>query len=358
MKQRLLWKLLIINVAPVIVVIIVVVWVAIDQLAADYFMVLMDKYAVSPTETHQMFLDAIHRYLLWATLAALLLAFILSFILTRHVLKPLAQMAEVTQQVAAGNFSTRVSMRSEDEVGQLALAFNHMADSLEQLEFLRKSMVADVAHELRTPLTNLRGYLEGLSDEVIQPSRETIQLLEGEVMRLVSLIENLQQLAKADAARVYLQRSRIDLPKLIDQVLALITRDLSTKQIRVTTDFAAEAQSLYADRDKILQAVRNLLENACKYSPQGGQVKITSKREQDLVKVTFANSGPAIPAEALPYIFERFYRVDRSRSRTAGGACIGLAIVRELIEAHGGQVGAESDDLQTCIWFSLPAATT
>ncbi|MDH3330402.1 MAG: HAMP domain-containing protein, partial [Desulfobulbaceae bacterium] len=177
MKNRLIWKLLFINIVPVIGIIILVIWLAIDQLAAKYFMALMNKYDVSPTDIHQMFLTAIHTYLLWATGAALCLAFLLSYLLTRRVLRPLSQMTTVTREVSAGNYSARVDVVTQDEVGDLGIAFNRMADSLEQVERLRKTMVADVAHELRTPLTNLRGYLEALNDGVLPPSQGTFQML-------------------------------------------------------------------------------------------------------------------------------------------------------------------------------------
>lgn len=355
MKCRLLWKLLFINIVPVIAVIILVVWLAIDQLAARYFMALMNRYDVSPTDIHQMFLASIHRYLLWASLAALGLAFILSFLLLRRLLLPLSQMSAITRDMAAGNFSARVEIASEDEVGQLGISFNRMADSLEQIERLRKNMVADVAHELRTPLTNLRGYVEALNDEVLPPSPVTFHMLQQEIMRLVNLVENLQQLARADAARAYLHRRELALPEVIEQMLALYRPVLQERRIEVETDFAADAVRLAADRDKLLQAVRNLIENAGKYTPHGGTLKISSSRAADGIKVIFANSGAGIAERDLPFIFERFFRADRSRSREAGGAGIGLAIVKELIEAHGGRVGAESSDGQTRIWFLLPA---
>ncbi len=354
MKQRLVWKLLLVNIVPVIAVTILVIWLAIDQLAADYFMTLMDKYAVMPTETHQMFLQAIHRYLLWATLAALGLALVLSFLLTRRVLRPLSQMAAITREVAAGRFSGRVEVATGDEVGQLAVAFNRMADSLARVEQLRKNMVADVAHELRTPLTNLRGYLEGLGDEVISATPETYALLRQETMRLVHLVENLQQLARADAARAFLDRQQLDLPEIVEQMLALARPDFEQKGVAVATDFPPEASQVTADRDKLLQAVRNLVENAWKYTPEQGWLRIGAERDPEGIKVIFSNSGPQIAATDLPYIFERFFRAERSRSRDAGGAGIGLAIVKELIEAHGGRVGAESADGVTRVWFVLP----
>jgi len=355
MKQRLLWKLLLVNTVPVIAIIILMIWLAINHLAAAYFMTLMTKYDVSPTETHHMFLTAIYRYLVWAALSALALAILLSYLLTRRVLRPLSEMAAITLQVAAGDFSNRVRERSTDEIGQLGLSFNTMADSLEKLERLRKRMVADVAHELRTPLTNLRGYLEGLSDGVIQPSVTTLRMLQEEVLRLVHLVEDLQQLAKADAAKAYLERKSLSIKAMISQMLALYQPSFKEKEISLKVQVDPAADAVRADQDKLLQALRNLIENAWKYTPTRGQVTITAQRNEGAIRVRFANNGPEIPQADLPMIFERFYRVDPSRSRDGGGAGIGLSIVKTLIEAHGGKVGAESEPGKTVIWFELPS---
>lgn len=355
MKNHLLWKLLLTNVIPVIAVIFLVVWLAIDKLAANYFMALMDKYDVSPDDIHQMFLTSVHHYLVWASLAALGVAFILSYLLTRRVLRPLSEMTAITKEVAAGNFSLRAEITTEDEVGQLGIAFNSMADSLEQIEQLRKTMVADVAHELRTPLTNLRGYLEAINDEVIPPTSETFQMLQQENLRLVHLVDNLQQLARADAARAYLKLEEIALPDLINQMVELNLPNFQEKQITLETHFSPKVPAVSADRDKLLQALRNLIENCWKYTPKLGNVIISVTTFTEGIKVDFQNSGNGISKADLPYIFERFFRADRSRSRgAAGGAGIGLAITRELIEAHGGNVGADSMVGETHIWFVLP----
>lgn len=353
-RNRLLWKLLLITVVPVIVVIILVIWLAIDHLASGYFMALMKKYEVSPTDIHQMFLTSIHYYLIWASLVALALAFILSFLLTRRVLRPLSQMNDITRDIAAGNFQARVDVVSEDEVGQLGLAFNQMADSLEQVEKLRKNMVADVAHELRTPLTNLCGYLEALNDQVIDPSPEIFRMLQEENLRLVHLVDSLQQLARADAARAYLQKEPLDPGEELRQLLGLYNQGFQEKNITVSTRFG-QGRIISADRDKLLQALRNLLENCHKYTPAGGRVEITVSDRNQEVEIRFCNNGPGIAASDLPFIFERFFRTERSRSRDAGGAGIGLSITKELIEAHGGKVGAKSSRGKTCIWLTLPA---
>ena len=354
-KNRLLWKLLLTTVVPVIVVIVLAVWLAVDQLAAGYFMALMEKYEISPTEIHQMFLTSIHDSLLWVSLAAIVVAAALSFQLTRRVLKPLSEMTRVSRDIASGNFKGRVQVTTNDEVGDLGRSFNRMAESLANIEQLRKNMVSDVAHELRTPLTNLRGYLEALIDRVIEPSPETLRLLEKETLRLVRLVDSLQQLARADAAWHHLVRESLSVSEQIDDLVALYRTDFQERGIVLTTNFLPEADIAFADRDKFLQAVRNLLDNCAKFTPQGGTVSIATRaipsRE---IEVRFCNSGPTIAAADLPLIFERFFRSDRSRSRDAGGAGLGLAITKELIEAHGGRVGAESADGRTCIWFTLP----
>ena len=354
MRNRLLWKLLGIHIA-VIALVIVIVWLAIDYLAADYFMALMDKYNISPTETQEMFLDAVHRYLIWASLAAVALAGVSSFLLTRRVLRPLSRMADVTRAVAAGDYTARVHVDSGDEIGQLAEAFNRMANSLERMEQLRKAMVADVAHELRTPLTNVRGYLEALSDGVVPPSAETFAILQQEILRLVRLAEDLLQLAKADAAHALLQRRTISLPELVDEVLEPYRLRFRDKGITPEVRVAQGAEQVAADRDRLAQIVGNLAENAWQYTPPGGRVSIDLERTPEGVRLTVANSGNGIAEEDLPFIFERFYRADKSRSRELGGAGIGLAIVKELAEAHGGTVGASSSAGETRVWFTLPA---
>jgi signal transduction histidine kinase len=351
--NRLLLKLLAINIL-VIAGVVVILWLAIDYLAADYFTVLMDEYHISPDEAHGMFLNAIHRYLLWAILCALAIAAALSFLLTRRVLQPLSEMMEVTKKLSAGDYQARVRVTSGDEVGRLGAAFNHMADSLNRIEQLRKTMVADVAHELRTPLTNIRGYLEALHDGVIPPSAETFDILHSEILRLVKLSEDLLSLARADAAAMDLNFRQVSLRDLVDEVLELERLRLENKDLKVAVRFTAGTEMVEADHDKLLQAVRNLIDNAVRYAPPGSIIDITADHVEEGIRVSFSNSGEGIAAADVPFIFERFYRADKSRSRDQGGAGIGLSIVKELVVAHHGTVGAASADGRTTIWFTLP----
>jgi signal transduction histidine kinase len=315
----------------------------------------MERYHVNPLESHQMFLHAVHRYIFWTSAGGLALVVALSALLTRRVLRPLSEVSRGAGRISRGDYRARVHAAGSDEVAELGRAFNAMADNLERIETLRKTMVADVAHELRTPLTNVRGYLEALRDGVVSPDPETFAMLQAEVLRLVRLVDDLGQLTRADAARHVLRKEPVDLPTLVEEAYGMFAPQFAEKGIQVTRELDPDLAPVTADRARLLQVMRNLLDNAQAYTPEGGAVTVSAAREGDGVRLAVANTGPGIPAEELPFVFERFYRVDKSRSRASGGAGIGLAIVKQLIEAHGGAVGAESADGTTRVWFALPA---
>ncbi|MGA8280461.1 MAG: ATP-binding protein, partial [Desulfobacterales bacterium] len=293
-------------------------------------------------------------YLLWACLAAVILAVVLSFVMMRRILAPLSRMTVVTREIAAGNFAERVPVGTQDEVGQLAQAFNRMASSLEKIENLRRTLMIDVAHELRTPLTNIRGYLEALTDGVLPPSTATFALLQDETMRLVQLVEDVLQLARADAARGNLNLKPIDLREAIDAAIETFLPTFNRKSVVVKRHVPQGPVTVPADRARIARILRNLTDNAATYTPQNGTVDIRIELGADQVRVDFSNDGNELIAADLPYLFERFFRGEKSRSRQHGGAGIGLAIVKELVEAHGGTVGAELTDGRVRIWFALP----
>ena len=353
MSKSLLWKLIAINIL-IIAFVIIIVWMSVDYLAASYFVTLMTKYNISPLTTHEMFLHSVHRYLIWATLAALVLALVLNFMMTKRVLGPLTQMADVTRKITAGDYSSRVPVQSQDELGKLGTAFNRMADNLQVIENLRKTLMIDVAHELRTPLTNIQGYLEALLDGVVPPSEETLQLLHEETLRLVELVESILRLARADAARVDICKTELNIEDLISQVLEAFKPQLDAKQIKLDLHFVDAKRTIQGDADKLAQVIGNLLQNAVQYSQYGGTVRISIELDQRNIKVIFANSGGELSEQDLPFIFERFYRGEKSRSRARGGSGIGLAIVKELVAAHDGNVGAVISEGETRVWFSLP----
>jgi signal transduction histidine kinase len=353
LSNRLLWKLLFENIL-VILFVILVVWMAIDYLAADYFVQLMEKYKISPEPAHEMFVSSVHRYLIWASLAAMLLALILGFAMMKRILDPLTRMTDTTREIAAGNYAVKIPVKSTDEVGQLAAAFNRMSQSLQEIEKLRKTMLIDVTHELRTPLTNIQGYLEGLVDGVVTPTRENFELLHSETMRLVKLVEDILQLASADAAKGNLRPRQFGIFELVTSIYESFRKDFENKQITVQIAGPDSENTLWADPDKIEQVIRNLMQNALQYTPGGGHFSVRIQPVSDQINVIFTNDGQEISTEDLPFIFERFYRGEKSRSRDLGGAGIGLAIVRELVVAHGGNIGADVSKQQITIWFSLP----
>ena len=354
-KRYLIVKLIAVNLI-VVGFAVVVVWLAIDTLAAGYFVTLMEKYHISPEPAHAMFVDAVHRYLIWAFAGAIGLAVILSFVMNRRILGPLTRMNAITREIAAGKFSARVPVSTADEVGQLARAFNRMAENLEKIERLRRSLMIDVAHELRTPLTNIRGYLEALNDGVLPPAPETLSLLQDETLRLVQLVEDVLALARSDAARGKLQPTAVDLKEMVENALATFTPAIIKKSLTVSLDASPSPVTIHADRDRLDRVLRSLTDNAIRYAPTGTSIKITIVMQSDSVRVDYANTASDILPDDLPYLFERFYRGEKSRSRLHGGAGIGLSIVKELVEAHGGNVHAELTSGIIHIGFTLPLA--
>jgi two-component system sensor histidine kinase BaeS len=353
MRQGLLLKLLAINI-PVVAMVIIVLWLVLDTLAANYFSVLMKEYGINPTDVHQMFVHSVHRYLLWTSVFALGLGALLSFLLTRMVLRPLYQMIASTHLIAGGDYSSRVQAGPHDEIGELAGAFNRMAAGIERVEQLRKDMVSNVAHELRTPLTNIRGYLEALQDGVVAPSQETFELLSGETLRLTRLVENLLDLARADAAKTTLKLEIVDIAELAGHILKRFNLEFRRKSIHVISEPAESAPEIEADREKLGQVLENLLKNALQYTPENGRVAVRTESAGREVRLCIENSGPGIDPADLPFIFERFYRGEKSRSRDFGGTGIGLAIVKEIVAAHGGRATVESMPGKTVFCIALP----
>ncbi len=352
LRCRLLTKLVVSNLLTAGVAV-AVVGAAVHVLAAKYFMTLVEKYDIAPDEANRMFLEAVQRYLFGAGLLACALAVGVGYWLTRKILTPLDRIRESAAKVAAGNYSARVRRTSHDEIGDLADAFNGMAESLLRVERLRKEMVANVAHELRTPLTNVRGYLEGLIDGVVPPSRATFESLHEETLRLVRLVEDVLQLARADAAPRAMERRPVRLDQSAAQAVELFRLKFAEKGIAVETELAAEL-GVSAEEGRTCQMMINLLENAWRYTPSGGRVRVAAERVGPAARVTVSNTAEGLTKAEIGSAFERFYRGEKSRSREYGGAGIGLAIVKDLVEAHDGGVGSEFADGMVRIWFELP----
>ena len=332
-----------------------VMLIAVRWYSTEQITFLLMEGVHSEAEARAMADENVARVAVIGAVAGLILGGVSAWWLSRRVLRPLARLTEATHLVAAGNLAARIPLPSDRELRDVAHSFNQMAATLERVEQLRTALVEDVAHELRTPLTSLRGYTEALADGVVEPSTEMLRTVHEEIERLTRLVESLDMLARNDAVTRNLARAEVDLGDLIRRALALVAPELATRSIIVRFDESPALPRLDADPDSIGQVVSNLVQNAARYTTDGGDISVRLESEGTTIRCAIANTGPEIPSAELPLIWERLHRVDRSRARATGGAGIGLAIVRQIIEAHGGEVGARSELGRTEIWFRLPA---
>jgi signal transduction histidine kinase len=303
------------------------------------------------------FRTAFSEALFWGTILATISAVMVSIFVARRVVTPVRFMMRASRHIADGHYTERVPETGSDELGQLARSFNQMAAALEDTETMRRELIGNVAHELRTPLTNIKGYMEGLIDGVLPPEPETYQLVHLEADRLQRVVNDLQELSRVEAGVFELNFSRVPVAILIEQTAARLRPQFEEKQVELRLNLGPDLPPVQIDEDRISQVLLNLVGNALQYTPGGGQVTIAVKPHDHEIHINIQDSGIGIPAEHLPHIFDRFYRVDKSRSRVGGGSGIGLTIARHLVEAHRGQIWASSDGLQqgSTFGFSLPS---
>ena len=312
---------------------------------------LADEPFVAPQESG---LPSINRFLVWSGLSAAGAALVLTFFFSRRILAPVESLSRAARDLARGDFSRRVQVRSRDEVGELARTFNAMAEELAATEEMRRNLVADVAHELRTPLSNIRGYLEAIRDGVVKPEAATLNSMNEEVLLLTRLIEDLQELAQAESGQLNLNLQQCDMSEVSKKAVAALQPKAEAAGITVDLSAVYEDPAV-ADHERMSQVLRNLLVNAINYTPSGGRVNVTVVPRRGDVEVTVQDTGIGIPEEELPHVFERFYRVDKSRSRATGGVGLGLTIARRLVEAHGGRISVTSLSGQgTTFSFTVP----
>jgi signal transduction histidine kinase len=284
----------------------------------------------------------IGRFFLWGALVAVAIAVALAFLLSRRTLSPVKALTSAAERLGRGDFSQRVQIKDKGELGDLAQTFNSMAVDLEHTEKLRKNMVADIAHELRTPLSNIQGYLEALRDGVMKPDKETISSLYEEASLLSRLVDDLQELSLAEAGELKLVRQKEDIGELIRQAVAAVGAKKKAKGLSLAVELPEKLPPVNIDSRRIGEVLRNLLENAVAHTGKGGSITVAAKPGENWVEVSVADTGEGIPAEELPNIFERFYRVDKSRTRATGGSGLGLTIAKRLVEAHGGRIEVQS----------------
>jgi len=304
----------------------------------------------------QSFLNAFRNSLWLAALVAVLVSLLLALIFSRLITKPLKLVTESARKVAAGDFSRRIPQKTEDEIGEVSAAFNSMSEQLQKKEQSRRQLMADVAHELRTPLTTVQGNLEAWRDGVIVPTPERIGSVHDETVLLSRIITDLRDLSLVESGGLKMHWSPTDLVELVNRELASMNGQVEEHGITLQNHLPLDLPKVFIDPDRIRQVLRNLLYNALRYTNPGGEISIrASNITKEGVTVAVSDTGSGIAQEDLPFIFDHFYKSDRSRQRGNSGSGLGLAIVKQLISAHGGTVWAESQQNKgSTFYFTLP----
>ncbi len=321
-----------------------------------------DQAEAMENDLFENFRRAVNESLAIAAGAAILSAVVVSLLISRQVTGPIRAVQTASQRIADGHYNERIplpginSPNDADELDQLAVSFNQMATHLEQMETMRRQLIGDVAHELRTPLTTIKGTVEGLMDGVLPREAETFQEIYREAGRMQRLVADLQELSRVEAHAYPLNIQPMALATLCATVSGQLAHQFAEKGVAVATNIPTDLPKIKADEDRINQVLTNLIGNALQYTPRGGHVTITAAHPGHEVQVTVKDDGIGIPTEDLPHIFDRFYRVDKSRSRVGGGSGIGLTIARHFVEAHRGRIRAESAGVGkgSIITFTLP----
>jgi signal transduction histidine kinase len=335
--------------------------VGVLRVGGDAFEALMMAAGASANHAREMFDTSVAGVVAITAIVAALVAVALAILLARMLARPIERLAEAADRVAADGPVERVPETGPAELRRLAAAYNAMAARLDEQEALRREFIVNASHELRTPLTNLQGYLEALRDGVIEPDPRVFDSLREEVDRLSRLAASLDVLAAAPWTAMQADPAETDLAAAARTAAELVAPALARR--RIALEVAADDPVCACVRpDAVAQALANLLQNAERYTPDGGRVSVAARRspgggDADSVEVAVGNSGPGIPPEALPRVFDRFYRVEQSRDRAHGGAGIGLAIVRQLVEADGGEVTVASAGGWTAFTIRYPSPT-
>jgi len=304
-----------------------------------------------------LFLQRTNQALILAVLVALIAALLIGIVLARTLTRPLRELTLAAEGVAAGDLQQQVTVRSNDEIGDLASAFNKMSQEVARENQLRQQMTADVAHDLRTPLTVIAGYVESMRDGVLAPTEERLGLIYGEIERLQNLVGELRTLSQADSGDLQINRQPVDVKALLERSAQVFQLRADQQGVELAVDTSQDIQPLPLDESRMLQVMDNLLSNALRYTPAGGRITLSARNFGSETEISVSDTGTGIPQADLPHIFERFHRADPSRHTELDESGLGLAIVRAIVEAHHGKTSAESSPHQgTTIKILLPNA--
>jgi two-component system sensor histidine kinase BaeS len=303
------------------------------------------------------FLERVRAVLWVAALAATIVALVIGGLLFRSIVAPLHRLTTASQAIAEGDLSTRAPVQGQDEVAQLAHAFNEMAGSLARAEEARRNQTADVAHELRTPLTVVQGAIEAMLDGVYPTDRENLLAVRTQVQTLTRLVEDLRLLALADAGQLQLYTAPLDLVAFLPEIVKAHRPQCQERGVNLTLETPPTLPLIQADRDRLAQIMGNLLSNAFRYVSKGGHIIVRAADQGQEVAISVADDGPGVPPEDLPHLFERFWRGDQARQRAIGGSGLGLAVASSLVEGHGGRIWAENREEGSVFTFTLPVSS-
>lgn len=308
-----------------------------------------------PENFEELLIERVNRATLLAALVSGGLAILLSFLFAALILKPVRSLTHAAEKMVGGDFSQRVKIREGGELGTLGETFNQMSESLLEAELQRKALTADIAHELRNPLAIQRAHLEALQDGVFPLNRDNLNPVVEQNQQLTRLVDDLRTLALADAGELALNKRPINLSDICRETAARFEPQAALKKLNLVADCVASPLYAIADKERLQQIHDNLLQNALRYAPEGGWIKLSLRQEGKWGVFTVHNNGPQIPEETLGHLFERFYRGDKARDRASGGTGLGLAIARKLAEAHGGTLtGANHPEGGVVFTLSLP----
>ncbi|HKD74640.1 MAG TPA: ATP-binding protein [Ktedonobacterales bacterium] len=296
--------------------------------------------ALSPSD--QQFLASTEHALIFGSLAAFLLALALGIFLARSLTRPVREITTALHAMAGGELQQAVPVRSQDELGELSAAFNQMSADLAYANQQRRQMTADIAHDLRTPVTVIAGYLEALRDGVLPSTPERFAILYEESQHLQALIEDLRTLSLADAGELVLHPQAITPHALLQRIAETYQHSAEQQEISLQVQAPDDLPAMQVDVDRMIQVLRNLVSNALRYTPAAGTITLGAEHDTQGTTLFVRDTGQGIVPQALPRIFDRFYRADASRAQSQGESGLGLAIAKALVEAHGGTIGVTS----------------